>query len=77
MLLLYKEDCTFVKIADFGYSKYLNENEYLTTLCGTPGYIAPEIANHQPYTKSVDMWSVGVILYTMSVLFILFHFLFF
>jgi serine/threonine protein kinase len=34
-------------------------------MLGTPGYIAPEILNAQPYDYSVDMWSVGVITYTV------------
>lgn len=37
----------------------------LTTACGTPGYVAPEILQAQPYGKEVDMWSVGVIAYIL------------
>jgi calcium/calmodulin-dependent protein kinase I len=37
----------------------------LTTQCGTPGYVAPEILQNQPYDKSVDMWSIGVITYIL------------
>jgi len=54
-----------VCIADFGFASFINENETLSTPCGTPGYVAPEIANSERYKKGVDMWSFGVIMYTM------------
>jgi len=66
MLLVSKSDHVSIKIADFGFSKNI-EDGFLTTPCGSPGYVAPEIANEQAYTTGVDMWSVGVILYTMLV----------
>merc|ERR1712195_144338 len=33
------------------------------TLCGTPGYVAPEVLNRQPYGVEIDVWSLGVIAY--------------
>ncbi|KAI9839660.1 MAG: hypothetical protein M1819_002286 [Sarea resinae] len=55
-----------VKIADFGLAKIIGEESFTTTLCGTPSYVAPEIledSNHRKYTRAVDVWSLGVVLY--------------
>ncbi|KAI8365234.1 kinase-like domain-containing protein [Radiomyces spectabilis] len=53
-----------VKLADFGLSKVIWDNSTLTP-CGTVGYTAPEIVRDQKYSKSVDMWSIGCVLYTL------------
>ncbi|PKI85011.1 MAPK-activated protein kinase Srk1 [Malassezia vespertilionis] len=53
-----------VKIADFGLSKVVWE-QHTKTPCGTVGYAAPEIVRDQQYTKSVDMWALGCVLYTL------------
>ncbi|KUL87272.1 hypothetical protein ZTR_03384 [Talaromyces verruculosus] len=55
-----------VKLADFGLAKIIGEDSFTTTLCGTPSYVAPEIleeSRHRRYTKAVDIWSLGVVLY--------------
>ena len=52
-----------VKIADFGLSKIV-WNEETKTPCGTVGYTAPEVVKDQKYSKSVDMWALGCVLYT-------------
>jgi serine/threonine protein kinase len=51
-------------IADFGLSKVVWENHTMTP-CGTVGYTAPEIVKDERYSKSVDMWALGCVLYTV------------
>jgi serine/threonine protein kinase len=53
-----------IKIADFGLSKVV-WNEETMTPCGTVGYTAPEIVKDERYSKSVDMWAMGCVLYTL------------
>ncbi|KAI8342488.1 kinase-like domain-containing protein [Chlamydoabsidia padenii] len=53
-----------VKLADFGLSKIIWDKDTLTP-CGTVGYTAPEIVCDQKYSKGVDMWAMGCVLYTM------------
>ncbi|XP_073180472.1 calcium/calmodulin-dependent protein kinase type IV-like isoform X2 [Lepidochelys kempii] len=54
-----------LKIGDFGLSKIVDEQDTMKTVCGTPGYCAPEILHGSPYGPEVDMWSVGVITYIL------------
>ncbi|XP_041085159.1 calcium/calmodulin-dependent protein kinase type IV-like isoform X1 [Polyodon spathula] len=54
-----------LKIADFGLSKIVDEQGAMKTVCGTPGYCAPEILRGNAYGPEVDMWSVGVITYIL------------
>lgn len=53
-----------IKIADFGLSKIVWESSTMTP-CGTVGYTAPEIVRDERYSKSVDMWAMGCVLYTL------------
>jgi len=53
-----------IKVADFGLSKNFSEDK-LQTSCGSPTYVAPEVLNSDSYDKSVDMWSIGVIIYIL------------
>ena len=52
-----------IKIADFGFAKKVLTPNSLTTQCGTPGYVAPEILEGVSYDIQSDMWSLGVIIY--------------
>lgn len=56
----------FQKIADFGFAKRVKQPESLSTRCGTPCYVAPEILNpHTCYDERSDNWSLGVITYIL------------
>ncbi|KAE9366850.1 phosphorylase b kinase gamma catalytic chain [Stipitochalara longipes BDJ] len=59
------EDGSDLLISDFGISTVIGEGNFydLTTTCGTPGYMAPEIFRKTGYGKAVDMWAIGVITY--------------
>ncbi|CAG8480556.1 24584_t:CDS:2, partial [Dentiscutata erythropus] len=66
LLFKTKLDDSMLMITDFGLSKILKTNDdVLMTACGTPGYVAPEVLSQKGYNKPVDLWSVGVITYTM------------
>lgn len=55
-----------VKLADFGFAKSIEKKNGCRTLCGTPGYLAPEILEKFPaYDVKCDVWSVGVILFLL------------
>ncbi|KAG7370871.1 protein kinase [Nitzschia inconspicua] len=60
-----KDSHSRIKIGDFGFAKKVHTPKSLTSRCGTPSYVAPEILKNQPYDQSCDMWSAGVVLYVM------------
>ncbi|CAL8338075.1 unnamed protein product [Merluccius merluccius] len=54
-----------IMISDFGLSKIEGSGSVMSTACGTPGYVAPEVLAQKPYSKAVDCWSIGVISYIL------------
>ncbi|KAK3825214.1 MAG: calcium/calmodulin-dependent protein kinase type 1 [Benniella sp.] len=66
LLFLDKSENARLMITDFGLSKVLtNGDDVLMTACGTPGYVAPEVLEEIGHGKPVDMWSIGIIAYTL------------
>ncbi|SOV21463.1 NIMA related kinase 2 [Plasmodium sp. DRC-Itaito] len=53
------------KIGDFGLAKFIEQTEKTNTLCGTIGYMAPEICKNINYSFPADIWSLGIILYEL------------
>ncbi|XP_077421505.1 serine/threonine-protein kinase D1 isoform X3 [Vanacampus margaritifer] len=52
-----------VKLCDFGFARIIGEKSFRRSVVGTPAYLAPEVLRNRGYNRSLDMWSVGVIIY--------------
>ncbi|CAD5121901.1 DgyrCDS10361 [Dimorphilus gyrociliatus] len=52
-----------VKLCDFGFARIIGEKSFRRSVVGTPAYLAPEVLKNRGYNRSLDMWSVGVIIY--------------
>eukprot|EP00981_Chlorochromonas_danica_P007706 scaffold1869_cov163-Ochromonas_danica.AAC.18 len=65
--ILLCEHPTQIKLADFGLTRYLPDQDLASTYCGSPLYMAPEVFNGDPYGKEVDLWSLGCIFYEMII----------
>ncbi|KAG1254426.1 hypothetical protein G6F68_010855 [Rhizopus microsporus] len=57
------DDRGHVKLTDFGFAKRIEDTTW--TVCGTPDYLAPEIIISKGYTKAVDWWGLGVLIFEM------------
>ncbi|XP_033930703.1 calcium/calmodulin-dependent protein kinase type 1D isoform X1 [Pseudochaenichthys georgianus] len=65
LLYFNAQDESKIMISDFGLSKMEGNGDVMSTACGTPGYVAPEVLAQKPYSKAVDCWSIGVIAYIL------------
>jgi len=66
LLYLTRDPHSDLVLADFGIAKMLDsKDEVLTTMAGSFGYAAPEVMTKKGHGKPVDMWSLGVITYTL------------
>ena len=54
-----------IKLCDFGWCVKLEKGQQRGTFCGTTEYMSPELVNHEEYSKEIDIWSLGVLLYEM------------
>ncbi|KAG1674106.1 Serine/threonine-protein kinase ULK3 [Nymphon striatum] len=52
-----------LKIADFGFAQYMHQEEVAYSMRGSPLYMAPEILMKHEYGATVDLWSIGVVLF--------------
>jgi len=52
-----------IKLCDFGFARIIGRESFRRSVVGTPAYLAPEVLNNKKYNRSLDMWSVGVIIY--------------
>ena len=65
---LFLNDKMQLKVGDFGLATKLDyDGERKKTICGTPNYIAPEVINSSGHSYEVDIWAIGIILYTLLV----------
>ena len=55
-----------IRVIDFGLSKLLEgQNSLMTTKCGSPQYVSPEVIHGENYTMASDVWALGVLLYSI------------
>ena len=52
-----------LKIADFGFARFLQDGVMAATLCGPPMYMAPEVIMSLQYNSKADLWSLGTIVF--------------
>ena len=63
--MLCNKETNDIKIVDFGLARNLTRETEVRTLCGTPEFVAPEVANYEPVGVEADVWAIGVITYVL------------
>jgi len=65
IMMVDTSDTPKIKLADFGLSKMIGPNETTNDPFGTLSYVAPEVLLQKQYSKNVDIWSMGIIIYVL------------
>ena len=65
LLLKSQSEDTHILVADFGFARHVDPLDKCKTRCGTPSFVAPEILIGLSYEVTVDLWSVGCLLYML------------
>lgn len=67
VVLQEKDGKTVYKIIDLGYAKEFDQSSLCSSFVGTMQYLAPELFDKKPYTRAVDLWSLGILSYEVIV----------
>lgn len=54
-----------IKLTDFGFATFFDQERMMSDFIGSPHYLAPEIVEQKRYDEKVDIWAAGVIIYMM------------
>ena len=54
-----------IKLCDYGWASYFTSGKFLTSYCGTPEYVSPEVIKKYPYNEKVDIWGIGVLIFEL------------
>ena len=65
ILFSFENDTCTLKIADFSLAESFHQTKTFKKISGTPGFMAPEIFTSKGYNEKVDVYSLGVILYSL------------